>query len=115
MHTPAYLALARSRLGQGRKFLSAAQKSIPWAPLMLGYPTTAARLELPATEWPPFSRFVLQAADPVGAISASSLNLSSAPSIPTFRSPVRPFLFPTGHADAGLPARRHLRPQPART
>ena len=54
--------------------------------VMLGYPATAAALELPPASWSPATRSVIQAGPPVGATSASRWNLSMTASIPSVRA-----------------------------
>lgn len=49
----------------------------PIGTLMLGWPATAAGVELPPTKWSPLTGSITQAGAPVGATSASSRCFSS--------------------------------------
>src|SRR5438034_1292423 len=55
----------------------------PSGTLMLGYPATAAGLELPPVSWSPSTRSISQAGPPVGATSASRCSLSMTASMPS--------------------------------
>src|SRR5580692_5084993 len=79
--TPSLHARPKNEIPTG-----SAPNANPAGTVTLGYPATAAPLELCPAALSPFTRSVTHAGPPVGATSASSLNLSITASIPSLRA-----------------------------